>query len=286
MKTYSWLVLLFLILFLLLRLWSPVSTFAQEESNAPPAQIQLAIDRTTLNVGDSTQGILVLRNTSSYTLTNVTAQFWGTGFTVANPTPLLDSLPPHSSAQAEYFLQSQIAGSHNLIFAVQYSWDDAETGIAHQWDETATVEKIEVTSPFAFKWPDYLIPLVIGALFAQLIAWFTDRQKQRQESRQREEQARGVTLAMLQGVRKGVETQGQVSFNLWDEAIVKGNLYPALHQLGRKIGKPELSKRLAELSITLADYNERQSQGNLTDSLRANLMDELTALITLLEGVS
>jgi hypothetical protein len=264
----------------------PVSTLAHEENNAPPAQIQLTVDRTTLDVGDLSQAILVLRNTSPYTLTGVAAQFHGTAFKALNSTNLPDTLPPYSSTQAEYTLQSQVTGSHNIIFAVQYSWDDAETGIAHQWSETAMVEKIEVISPFAFKWPDYLIPLVIGALFTQLIAWFTDRQKQRQENRQREEQARGVTLAILQSVHKGVEAQGQVSFNLWEEAIVKGNLYPALHQLGRRIGKPELSKRLAELSITLADYNERQSQENLTGNITTNLMDELTALIALLESVN
>ncbi len=260
--------------------------YAQEENSSPSPQIQLAVDRTSLNTGESVQAVLVLRNTTPYTLSNITAQLQGTSFNVVNSIDLPDTLSPYTSAQAVYTLQSQNAGSQNLIFAVQYSWDNPDTGTTSQWVETVSVEKIEVISPFAFRWPDYLIPLVIGAFLGQFIAWFTDRQKERRENRQREEQARGITLAMLQGARKGVEAQGQVSFNLWEEAIVKGNLYPALHQLGRKLGKPELSKRLAELSITLADYNERRTKENLTGSFLTYLIDDLTVLIAILENTT
>ncbi|NJN96548.1 MAG: hypothetical protein HC875_21800 [Anaerolineales bacterium] len=271
MKTYFWLVLLFLILLLPLRLFSAVPTFAQEESKAPPAQIQLTVDRTTLNVGDSSQAILILRNTSPYTLTGIAAQFQGTAFKTLNLTNLPDTLSPYSSTQAEYTLQSQVAGSHNVTFAVQYSWDDPNIGLVHQWIETVSATKFEVAKVipwwFNFDWPAYLIPLIIGLVVGWVGAWFAEWRKQRQEEKQQEEQVAGITLAMLQAIRKGIEQKEAVRFNLWEEAVVKGNLYPALHRLGRRIGKPELSKRLAELSITLIDYNDRQgkkfSQKNL-----------------------
>ena len=284
MKARSDLLRFTAVLLVLLFLSSSYITLAQEESDAPPAQIQLTVDRVNLNLGESTQAFLILRNTTPYTLTNVGAQLQGATFKTVNSTDFPTTLSPHISAQAAYALQSQIAGSQNIIFAVQYSWDDPDTRTTHQWLEMASVAEIEVKTPSDFNWPDYLIPLVIGLVTGQLVAFLNDWRRQRQEEHQREEQARGVTLAMLQATRKGIEAQDHVSFSLWEEAIVKGNLYPSLHRLGRKMGKPELSKRLAELSIILADYNERQAKENLTDDIQNKLVSELTALITMVEN--
>jgi len=264
----------------------PTSVSSAQENNNKPLEIQLAIDRKTLEVNESTQATLILHNTTAYTLTNVSAELQGVAFKVLNSTSLPNSLPPHVSAQANYVLQSQISGSHNAIFIVQYSWDDLATGITYQQLEIASVDEIEVTDPWAFDWPDYLIPLLIGLMVGQFGAWLNDWWKQHQTKRQQEEQARGITLAVLQAARRGVEAKGPISFDMWDEAIVKGNLYPALHQLGRTIGKPELSKRLAELSITLADYNERQANGQLTEDKVNALIDELADLIRMIENRS
>ena len=255
-----------------------------QEDNTSPTEIQLALDQTTLKKGQSAQAILVLRNTTPYTLTDVSAHLQGTIFAIISSTDLPNTFPPYASTQAEYILQSLVAGSQNVVFKVEYSWDDSQTGTTHHWSEVVSVDGIEVTAPFTFNWPDYLIPLLIGFAIGQFGAWYSDWRKQRQEKRQQEEQARGMTLAILQAARKGVQAQEKVSFSLWEEAIVKGNLYPALHQLGRTIGKPELSKRLAELSVTLADYNERQAKNNLTEKFTADLFDELTALITIIEN--
>ncbi len=54
-------------------------TYAQD-IDTPPAHIELIVDRLTLDQGQSSQALLVLCNTSSYTLTNVTAEFQGTAF--------------------------------------------------------------------------------------------------------------------------------------------------------------------------------------------------------------
>jgi hypothetical protein len=282
MKMRSKSLCLFTILLLIFLTFSDV-VLAQED-NTPPAKIQLAFDQTTLKKGQSGRTILVLRNTTPYTLADVSARLQETTFTIISSTDLSQTLSPHTSTQAEYTLQSLVAGSQNVVFKVQYSWDDPQTGTTHHWGEVVSVDGIEVTAPFTFNWPDYLIPLLIGFAIGQFGAWYSDWRKQRQERRQQEEQARGITLAMLQAARKGVQAQEKVSFSLWEEAIVKGNLYPALHQLGRTIGQPELSKRLAELSITLADYNERQAKNNLTEKFTADLLDELTALITIIEN--
>jgi hypothetical protein len=267
---------------ILFLLW-PTTAFAQD-STITPVEIQLTVDRATLDQGETCQTVLILHNTMPHTLTNVGAQLQGTSFKVANPADLPDTLAPYSSTQAEYTLKSQSDGSQNVIFAVQYTWDDPDTGMARHRIETAAATGIEVLAPSGINWPDYLIPLLLGFAIGQLGAWFTDWRKQRREDREREEQAIGVTLAVLQAARKGVQEREKVSFSLWDDAIVKGNLYPALHQLGRTIGKPELSKRLAELSISLADYNTRLAGENLTEGLTNDLMDELKALMVILEN--
>ncbi len=247
-------------------------------------EIELVSERTTLTVGESSTIILTVHNTTPYTLTGVSTQLQGSVFKLINLPNLTDTISPYASTQAEYTLQSQTIGSHNAIFVVQYSWDDLDTGISYQWLEMVSVEDIEVITPPAFAWPDYLIPLVIGLITGQLIALLNDWRKQRQEKHQQEEQARGITLAVLQTARKGIQEQEPISFALWEEAIVKGNLYPALHRLGRTMGKPELSKQLAELSIILIDYNNRQSGSMFPDGMIDEISDELTTLIEILEN--
>ena len=258
--------------------------FAQQEKAPPPLEAQLTLERTTLTTGEAAQATLILRNTSIYTLTNLTVRFQGTTFQANSLASVPDTLSPYASTTIDYTLKSQMTGSHNTAFVVQYSWNDPEIGFARQWSEIVAVDGVEVTSWFDFDWPDYLIPLIIGLFVGWLSSWFTDWRKQRQEDWQREEQARGVVLAVLQAARKGVETKEKISFVLWDEAIVKGNLYPALHQLGRTMGKPELSKRLAELSIIVTEYNQRQETKNLTESFADQLVGELTDLIRIVEN--
>lgn len=264
----------------------PAYVILAQEDDKAVVEARLFFDHSTLTTGESGAAILNLYNTMPYTLTNVAARLQGSTFDLVDSTSLPNTLPPYTNAQVEYTLKSQTAGSQNLIFTVQYSWYNPDSGITHQGLETVFVEKIEVRPWLSFDWPDYLIPLIIGLIMGQLVAVWNDRRKQGQERQQQEEQARGITLAVLQAARKGVEAREEVSFSLWDEAIVKGNLYPALHRLGRTIGKPELSKRLAELSIILADYNERQSGGNLTEDITTVLVKELTDLIQMVENRS
>jgi hypothetical protein len=135
----------------------PAYVASAQEDSKPPLETQLTLDRATLKVGESTQAILVLRNTSPYTLTGVSAQLRGTTFNLLTSTDLPDTLSPQSSTQAEYLLQSQLAGSHNAVFVVQYSWNDS-SGASRQWLEAVSIEGIEIIPWLDFKWPDYLIP--------------------------------------------------------------------------------------------------------------------------------
>ena len=112
-----------------------------------------------------------------------------------------------------------------------------------------------------------------------MVTVLNERRKQKQEAQEHEEQTKGVVLAILQSVREGVKRKEKVSFALWEEAVLKANLYPALHQWAQRVGEPALPERLAELPITLADYNDRQETGNLTDQYVTLLVDKLTNLI-------
>lgn len=276
----------FALLATLFLLW-PAVALAQD-STAAPIEVQLAVDRITLDRGESCQAVLVLRNTMPYTLTGVSARLQGTSFQVVSSSDLPDILAPYSSVQAEYTLKSQSDGTYNVVFAIQYAWDDTDTGAAHRRLETTSVEKIVVTSLAGFNWPAYLIPLLIGSVLGwvgSLSGSFAAHWlKQRNDDKEQREQALGITLPVLQTARKGVQDREQVSFGLWEDAIVKGKLYSALHKLGRKIGEPGLSRRLAELSIALADYNARLT-GNLTDARVVALEKELDELIKILEKV-
>jgi hypothetical protein len=172
-----------------------------------------------------------------------------------------------------------MTGIHNLIFTVQYSWDDPDTGFTHQWIEIASVENMNVTPRFTFDWPDFLIPLLVGAAVSQIVTWWNNRSRYRREDEEREQQARGIVLAILQTAHEAIKRNEPVSFHLWEEAVVKGNFYPAIHQLGRRIGKPDLSARLAQLPAKLDEYNNRREDNHLTPEMQQTFMSEVSELI-------
>lgn len=271
----------FILMFSLSPLWSE----AQEPSAAGgPVEVGMTIDRTSCNPKESVQSILAINNTTPYTITNITVLFQGGAFTAKTLAGLPKVLLPHASAYGKYELTGWSPGEHQAMFVLQYSWHDPKTVWIHSRVETGSVGSIEVTPAFSFDWPTYLIPLLAGFVISQLGVWFADRRKRLEEDRKQEEQARGVAIALLQAARKGIERREKASFRLWEEAVVKGNLYPALHRLGRKIGKPELSKELAEASVSLADYNSRIQESNLPDDLPPRLISDLTALIVTIEN--
>ncbi len=271
---------LFLYLFIL---W-PMTTFAHNPI-VKPIEIQLVAARTAFKLNESCQTILTLNNIKNYSLTNVGVQLKGQTFSIIKSKPLSDTIAPYSSVQTEYVLKSRSVGSQNVIFTIKYSWHESDTGIKHSRIETVSIEKLEVKASFAFNfnWPNYLIPLLIGFIIGQCGSWFSDWRKERKVKREQTDQAKGITHATLQAVRKGIEMKQQVSFALWEEAIVKGNLYSALHELGRKNDKPDLAKQMAELSISLNDYNDRLDTKNLEDT--SSLVSELSNLIQVIENI-
>jgi hypothetical protein len=87
--------------------------------------------------------------------------------------------------------------------------------------ETASVKEIKVTNPWAFKWPDYLIPLLVGFIISQLGTIITGWQTQRKADQEREQQAKGMGLAFLYAALQGVRVQEKVQFGPWEDALMK-----------------------------------------------------------------
>lgn len=274
-----------IIAFILLLLLLPTN-FVIAQSSDSPLQIELIVEKKVIDLGESTQVVCVIRNTTSYTLTNIEIDSHGSMFKFENLTANpQDMLAPYDSTQYQYALEGTSDGSYNVIFTADYQWQNPSSKLVqHRIDMVTT--GINVEKRFNFDWPAYLIPLFLGFAIGKLGSWLDARWKQHDEDTKQEKQAVGVALSVLQAARKGVENEENISFGLWEEVIVKGNLYPALHALGRRINKPELAKSLAELSITLNDYNDRLNRKNLPAGHTKKLVGDLTNLIIILENVN
>lgn len=271
-----------ILLLCLISIWNSSNTLAQETPPAP-IEVEFAVDQTSIKQDETIQAVVVLRNTTGFTITQVSLQFQTMAFSPVQVADPPDNLLPFASAQASYIFAGQETGNRNLIASLEYTWTDPETTVIHHHIETIQATGLEIKPKFAFSWPDFLIPLFAGFLISQAGIWLVDKRKERRETAQRREQAIGVVLAILQAARKAVETKEPVSFDLWKEVVLKGNLYPSLHEYGRHINQLTLPQELAELPIKLDQYNDQRSH-NLTDESLAALREELDRLIATIES--
>jgi len=250
-----------------------------QEVPSKPLEIELSLDRSSMRANDTCQALLVIRNTSCYTVTNIGARLIGENLGVETHGSLATVISPYSSASTEYTLRGTSVGSHNVVFEMQYSWSDQNTGMTHHSTETIHAGSIEVLPRLNFNWPNYVIPLVLGFVMGQVGSWLADRHKYQKEQLEQEEQVQHVTLSILKTSLEGVKKKEQVPFALWSEVVIKGHLSPALHRLCRRIGNAQLSQKLAELTITLEVYNRRQTNDTLEPDFVAKLVENLQNMI-------
>jgi hypothetical protein len=225
---------------------------------------------------------LVLRNTTAFTLSNVRVAFQQHPIQPLDTIDVPPALAPFSSIQSNATLQTQQTGSQNILVTVQYAWVDITTGLPHQHIETVAAGPIAVVVPEGFQWPDYLIPLVIGSLVSLASVVLTDTWKQQREARAAERQAIGLVRGLLHTAGAAIVKRERVQLAPYNEALVSGNLLPALYRAGRRQGQVELPARMATLIVALQAYNERVPD-NWTDEMHASLTQEIQTLRAIIE---
>ena len=253
-----------------------------QEPQQPPADISLHVSTLSLAPGEPLQALLVLQNTTAFTLTNVHVEFQQHTMHLLDTTDVPTTLTPFSSIQSNATLQTQQTGSQNILVTVQYSWVDMITGLPHQHIETVAAGPIEVIVPEGFQWPDYLIPLVIGSLVSLASVVLTDTWKRQREACAAERQAIGLVHGLLHTAGAAIAKHEKVQLAPYNEALVSGNLLPSLYRAGRRQGQVELPERVAALMVALRAYNERVPV-NWTDEMHARLTQEIQALREIIE---
>ena len=272
-----------LILAVELAMWWSVS--AQGPSDLVQARVYA--ERNTITTGKPFHILLILENNAAYPLNEVKAEFHGTGFTVSQSPTFPAPLSPGTATTADYVLQGQKPGTYNLVVAVTYQWDDPETGTTHEGVVTATTGEIIVKDFWVTvgeSLPGYALPLILGFLISLITTQVNNWQQRRRQARDEEKRLLGIVLPILHSSRRAVQDEEAVNYEIWHEVVVKGGLYPALDRLGQAMKQPDLGRRLAELSVPLAEYTRRQSQNSLTKDFTAKLTEELTELITILKS--
>ena len=253
---------------------------AEEDEEAPlqPLEISLISSRLEAKIDETVPATLVLQNNSSFTLTNVIVKERSV-FTIESQEDISDIFVPFSGEQVQFDLKSDTTGKNQMVFAISYEWEDS--GEIRQYTEVVS-EEINILPKWSFDWPGFLIPLLAGATISLLVGRYTDWRKEKQEIELRQEQAQGVVLALLHAADKNVHWPNPelVDYKLWEEVVIKGHLYPSLNQFGIKIKNPGLSKQLIELFDDFAEYNERNSGNNLTESYVDELKQKLRIIIS------
>jgi hypothetical protein len=248
------------------------------QSSDSPLQAELTVERTNLDRGEATQAWIVLRNTQPYTLTNISITSLEGAFKVGSLPSKTLILPPLSSYQNELTITAEEIGKNQIVLAVDYNWQPSPSRRSRNLIETITAN-INVERSLDFDWPEYLIPLILGFGIGKFGSWLDERRKQKIEDRKLEHHVRGAVLALMYTARKGVEEEEKIEFALWEDVVIKANLYPALQRLARNISDPELASRIAELPISIDRYNRRLESGNLPEGYTHNLSQKITDLI-------
>lgn len=275
--------LLTTLLLVLLHFVTAFSTLAEEASDTP-LQISLTVDRTAVKRNQSVDAHLLLRNTRPYSVTGISVSHIGESWSVIESSDVPDQLQAFKSSEIAYTLEPTKLGTNNIVFTVMYTWTEGEPSVERQWIEEAIAEEIQVEEVLGLSLPEYLLPLLIGFLLSQFGTWLTYKWKAREEEGQQEEQAIGVALAMLQASRQALLEGEEAPVEVWEDSIVKGNLYPSLHQLGRTASKPGLSRELTELFVALRHYNRRDRTA-LPTGFQSALLDRVEAVIQTLENI-
>jgi hypothetical protein len=270
-------VLSLLIVFIISAIFAPV---IQARAGSDAVVISCIVDKLSISEGDTVVVVITVTNPKQYELTNLDIHYEGKDFTVVEEPSAPSTILPFSSYKGVWTLKSLGVGKQNLVFSVAYSWQNKET---HNEIVTVSTEQVEITPTVSFRWPDYIIPLIIGIFTSQAVTLINNWMNEGKERKKQEEQARGLLLAVLQSAKGAIENQAKASFGLWEEGIIKANLFPAIYRLSALLKLPDMPKRLADLSISIADYNQRLDNNNVTEAIRTAILSDIKVLISALD---
>lgn len=261
-------------------LYSMSIIFAQETEYLAPITGQLHIDKQELSIGESGLIILTLNNNSKNEISGVRVQIPNilVNHNIIESVP--NTITAYNTVTGHYSISSNNLGNHNIIFLVTYTFEDSSLGAISQ--TLALSEVIEISSNFTIDWPDYVIPVLLGFIISLAATWVSDRHLRRREESEKTARAVGTTLALLRSANASIQHKENIKFDLWQDVILKENLYLFLDKFGREIGKPQFAEQLSELSIKLSDFNERYNNQQLGDKLVNDVKNAISDLISII----
>jgi hypothetical protein len=256
-------------------------SFAQSIAD-DPLETKIEVANLSLKNGESAEATIILNNNSPYQI-SVNIEALKNNHLILNDMPQTQlTVAPYGTRQYTFEITGKNLGTAEVILLVEYTWIDSSTKQEHFITEALESDSIEITG-FRFDWPSYIIPLMIGFVFGQLGTWLIDRRKNAKEEHARQEQTKGITLASLYMIQKGLERKETIAFTLWEEMVLKGNLYPDLMRMGAKIKEPKLAKRLTDVTVMISEYNNSRAQGSLSEDFVIDLTEEINQLIKIIE---
>ena len=261
------------------------SSLAQATSSDHPLEIQIENINQNIKSGESTEAIIVLNNNSSHQISTSIEPTSNNYLSIKDKTKTPVTVEPYGSYQETFTVTGGKTGTTELVFIVRYNWTDSISNQENIRTDIIKSSPIEVPG-FRFDWPAYFIPLVLGFIFGQLGTWLSSWHNRVEEDQIKQEQTIAITLAALQIGSKGIERHETISFQLWDEMVLKGNLYPYLIRLGKKIKDEKLAHRLTVLTVLISEYNNSREKGDLSEDLVIDLSEEIRQLIQIIEQIN
>jgi hypothetical protein len=245
-------------------------------------EILIKVGDYSVNKDEATDAIIIINNNTPFEV-SVDINSPESKYLTINSLPSSTVVvPPYGSYQNSFSVIGKKTGTTEIILIFKYSWVDPSTNQIYVATKYLTSTPLTING-FRFDWPTYIIPLVLGFTFGQLGTWLADWRKRVGEDQIKQEQTIAITLAALQIGSKSLERHEAISFQLWDEMVLKGNLYPYLIRLGKKIKDEKLAHRLTVLTVLISEYNNSREKGDLSEDLAIDLSEEIHQLTKIIE---
>lgn len=272
-----------LALLIILLLSKNTIVHAQDIQN-DPIQIGLIIAEQAIHRGEVAEAEVIINNFSPYQVNAIIKSPNNKILSIVNLTQNQIAIAPHGSYTQTIEIEGKSIGETELIILVEYSWTDSTSKNAHTKSVSVNTDPINVTG-FVFDWPNYLIPLILGFILSQFSTWILEQRKFAHEEKLKLEQTIGITLANLNIIQKGLERKETISFSMWEDLVLKGNLYPYLVKVGNKLKQKNFEKRITDLVILISEYNSKRENGHLSEDFIIDLSEEVNNLILTIKKI-
>jgi hypothetical protein len=266
--------------------WPAAAAFPHPEQTAEAIfRVNLFLDKTMLQKGDSLSIVLQVENLSPDSLQILDMQVMNSEFSIIRSPEHRKPVAPHSNEFYHFQLKGGKAGRFNLLARITVQKLNLAAGqqpatIIKQFENSEVVLSSSETSKRLFDFLPFLVGAGLGLLVSILTSLFNETRSAKKEKRENANWLADSLLPQLQTALEAVKHEERVEYDRWVEKLFTGGMYSMLIALSEKIKKePHLGIELVSLSLLLREYNESHQARRIGAEMKESLIKKLSTSI-------